>query len=69
MAKRRDWIIGLIIAGSFMIFTALTVLVFIGMSATDGMEFGGFGDRIAIVDVKGAITSSETVVRQLRRFS
>jgi len=69
MAKRRDWIIGLIIVGSFMVFTALSVMVFVGMSQTDGIEFGGFGDRIAIVDVKGTISSSETVVQQLRRFS
>lgn len=69
MAKRRDWIIGLIIAGSFIIFTAFTVMVFVGMSQTDGIEFGGFGDRIAIVDVKGTISSSEKVVDQLRRFS
>ena len=69
MAKSRDWIIGLIIAGSFMVFTALTVMVFLGLSASDGVEFGGFGKRIAIVDVEGAISSSAEVVRQLRRFS
>ncbi len=68
MAKGRDWIIGLIIVGSFMVFTALSVMVYIGMSQTDGVQFGGFGDRIAIVDVKGTISSSETVVDQLRRF-
>lgn len=69
MAKSRDWVIGLIIAGSFLIFTALTVMVFYGMSSTDGMEFGGFGERIGIVDVKGTITTSDTIVQQLRRFS
>jgi protease-4 len=52
-----------------MVFTALSVMVFVGMSQTDGIEFGGFGDRIAIVDVKGTISASETVVQQLRHFS
>jgi protease-4 len=68
MAKRRDWIVGIIIAGSFMLFVAFSVLLLVGLSETDGVEFSGFGDKVAIVDLKGPIRSSETVVKQLRRF-
>jgi protease-4 len=68
MAKRRDWIVGIIIAGSFMLFIAFSVLLVVGLSQTDGVEFSGFGDKVGIVDLKGPIRSSETVVKQLRQF-
>jgi len=69
MAKRRDWIIGLIIAGAFVVFSAVTVMFVAGLTQSDGTPFGTFGQRIAIVELEGTITSSEEVVRQLRRFT
>lgn len=69
MAKRRDWIIGLIIAGAFVVFSAVTVMFVAGLTQSDGTPFGTFGQRIAIVELEGTITSSEEVVRQLRRFA
>jgi len=69
MAKRRDWIIGLIIAGAFVVFSAVTVMFVAGLTQSDGTPFGTFGQRIAIVELEGTITSSEDVVRQLRRFT
>lgn len=70
MAARRDVIIGTIIAGSFLMFAALMLLAFWGVSETsDENVFGGFGDRIAVVEVAGQISSSRSVVAQLRRWS
>ncbi len=69
MNRRRDWIIGIIIGGAFLIFTAMTFVFFWGLSSSDGVEFGGFGKRIAIVELTGQITSSEEIVGQLKRFA
>lgn len=69
MAKRRDWIIGIVIGGAFLIFMGTTIFLAFMMTPTDGVSFGSFGDRVAIVEINGAISSSETVVQQLRRFS
>jgi len=69
MAARRDVIIGTIIAGSFLMFVAVMLLAFWGVSSGDEQVFGGFGDRIAVVEVAGQISSSRSVVAQLRRWS
>ncbi len=70
MAGRRDIIIGTIIAGSFLLFFALMTLAFWGMSSSgDEQVFGGFGERVAVVEVSGQISSSRSVVAQLRRWS
>ncbi|MBD3297138.1 MAG: signal peptide peptidase SppA [candidate division Zixibacteria bacterium] len=69
MAGRRDWIVGIVIGGAFIVFTVATLLLVFTMQPGDGMSLGGFGDRVGIVEVTGSITSSETAVRQLRRFS
>ena len=68
MAARRDWIIGIVIGGAFLVFVVASVFLVFMMTPTDGVSIGGFGDRVAIVEVSGAISSSETVVQQLRRF-
>jgi protease-4 len=69
MSHRRDWTIGIIIGASFLVFMFMTVAFFWGLSSTDGVEFSGFGKRVAIVELKGTISSSEEIVGQLRRFT
>lgn len=69
MAARRDVIIGTIIAGSFLLFLALMTLAMWGVSSSDEQVFGGFGDRVAVVEVAGQISSSRAVVAQLRRWA
>jgi len=70
MTRRRDWMIGVIIAGTFVAFLAITVISLWSLSSgdADGLAFGGFGERVAIVELIGPIQSSEAVVRQLRRW-
>jgi protease-4 len=69
MAARRDVIIGTIIAGSFLLFLALMTLAMWGVSSSDEQVFGGFGERVAVVEVAGQISSSRSVVAQLRRWA
>jgi protease-4 len=68
MATRRDWAIGLVIAGTFVVFAAALYLAASGVGETDGVGFGGFGKRVAVVDLVGTIESSRSVVQQLRRW-
>jgi len=69
MARKRDIIIGIIIAGSFLITIGFFGLMFIGLMAEGGdISFGGFGTRIAVIEVFGSITESESVVRQLKKW-
>ena len=68
MAARRDVIIGTIIAGSFLLFVAMMFLALWGVSSSDDQGFSGFGDRIAVVEVSGQISSSRSIVAQLRKW-
>ncbi|MBZ5645811.1 MAG: signal peptide peptidase SppA [Acidobacteriia bacterium] len=56
--------------GAFFLFLiAVFTLVYISMRSqrTDG--FGGFGDKIAVVDLEGVILQPKTVVEQLKKYN
>jgi protease-4 len=62
------WI--LIGGGAFFLFVlAVFTLVYVALH-TGGAEasFGGFGDRIGVVDLEGVIISPEPVVNELKKF-
>lgn len=70
MSKSTKWF--LIIAGILVLFAvlfALIIVMFVGGAGdrTDTVTLGS-GDKIALVELKGAIISSEEVVRQLKKF-
>ena len=73
MAEGRSrtllWI--LIGGGAFFLFVlAVFSLVYLTLHAggTSEAGFGGFGDRIAVVDLTGVILSPQPVVGQLKKF-
>jgi protease-4 len=63
------WI--LIGGGSFFLFVlAVFALVYITLrSGQEGTFAGGFGDKIAVVDLDGVILSPKTVVEQLKKYA
>lgn len=68
--KSRTLLWILIGGGAFFLF-ALTVFALIYLALHAGTEeagFGGFGDRIGVVDLEGVILSPEPVVGELKRF-
>ena len=72
MAKKRDIIIGVIIAGSFIVafgFFALMMVGFMGGSGDFG--FAGLGESIGVLEVYGIITdaSSRPVIKQLKKWT
>jgi protease-4 len=64
MAARRDWLIGIIIAGS-----ALFVLVVVAALVLTAAKHGLGGGEIGVVDVQGFISDPRPVVRQLKEFA
>src|ERR1700686_420856 len=73
MAERRSrtllWI--LIGGGAFFLFVlAVFSLVYLTLHAgTNEAGFGGFGDRIGVVDLDGVILTPQPVVGQLKKFA
>ncbi len=73
MAEQRSrtllWI--LIGGGAFFLFVlAVFSLVYLTLHAgSSEASFGGFGDRIGVVDLDGVILSPEPVVGQLKKFN
>jgi protease-4 len=63
------WI--LIGGGSFFLFVlAVFALVYITLrTGAEGSFAGGFGDKIAVVDLEGVILSPKTVVEQLKKYA
>jgi protease-4 len=55
--------------GAFFLFVAaIFVLVYMSVRSDEHAEFGGFGDRIAVVDLDGVIVDPKTVVTQLKKY-
>jgi protease-4 len=73
MSERRSrtllWI--LIGGGAFFLFVlAVFSLVYLTLHAgTNESSFGGFGDRIGVVDLDGVILSPQPVVGELKKFA
>jgi protease-4 len=67
MARTRDIVIGVVIATCFLLFVVIAFVGFMGVYSDDG-DFFAFGDKIAIVDVKGPIYSSTDIVRQIKKY-
>ena len=69
MAKKRDIIIAIVIAATFFITIGFFGLMFIGLMSEGGdVTWGGFGSKVAIVEVFGDIYYSERIVKQLKKW-
>jgi len=72
MARKRDIIIGVIIAVVFIVALGLFGLIFIGLITQDGdIEFTGLGGNVGVVEVFGVMTESSgrPVIRQLDKWA
>lgn len=55
--------------GAFFVFVVLIfALVYTTMRSEDHAQFGGFGGRIAVVDLEGVIVEPKSVVSQLKKY-
>ena len=69
--RSRTWLWVLIGGGAFFLFVlAVFSLVYLTLHAgTSESAFGGFGDRIGVVDLDGIILSPQPVVEELKKFA
>jgi protease-4 len=68
MAKTRDIVIGIIIAGVCCLFFLMVIVSFIGISRGDGFSLSSGGDKVAIVEISGVISDSEDIIAQLKKY-
>jgi len=66
--KKKDILLASIIAASFILFIGMILLAFLGALYDDHNVALDFGEKIAIIDVHGVISSSANVIRQLKKF-
>ncbi len=68
--RSRVWLWLLLGGGAFLLFVvAVFTLVYLSFSGGDEEAFGGFGDKIAVVDLDGVILSPKQTVSQLKKFA
>lgn len=69
MAKKGDWAVGVIIGISFLLVGALFILMVIGLAGQRGtINLPSWGEKIALVEVKGVINDPHPIVRQIRLY-
>lgn len=66
MARKRDWIIGVVIGGSAAFSLLLLYAMFSGLFKE---ELAAGGKRIALIEIKGTILDPRPVVKQLKRYT
>jgi len=68
--RSRTWLWVVIGGGAFFLFVmAVFTLVYIAVKNDSKSEFGGgFGDKIAVVELEGVIIDSRQVIKDLKRY-
>jgi protease-4 len=70
--RSRTWVWVLVGGGAFVLFVAVVfLLIYFTLRSGNGEDasaFGGFGDKIGVVDLEGVILDSDTVVQELKKF-
>jgi protease-4 len=70
MAAKGDIILAVLVTGSVAIFGVLMLMaLFSSFSDNDFDLSAGIGKKIGIIDVHGTITSSQDIVRQLKKYA
>lgn len=69
MAKKGDWVVGIIIGMSFLIVGALFLFMLIGLTSQRGtIDLVSWGKKIALVEVRGVINDPQPIVRQISLY-
>jgi protease IV len=67
--QSRVWLWVLIGGGAFFAFlVAVFLLIYFSVKNDRSSEFGGFGEKIAVVDIDGVIIEPRVVVKQLKKY-
>lgn len=68
--QSRTWLWVLIGGGAFFLFVlAVFTLVYISLRTDRTAQFGGFGDKIGVVELEGVILDPKDTVKELKKFA
>lgn len=67
--RKHDVVIGVIIGACVLFVFAVLLLAFLGTFASRPLTLSSLGKRVALVEIRGVIGGSESVVRQLKRYA
>jgi protease-4 len=69
--KRSRTLLWIVIGGGafFLFVLAVFTLVYLSVRTDKDAQFGGFGDKIAVVELEGVILSPKTTVKQLKQYA
>ena len=67
--RKQDLIIGVVIAVSVVFVLAIMTMALFGTFADRSLTFASGGKRVALVEIRGLITGSESIVRQLKKYT
>ena len=67
MAKKRDWVIGVLILCFCFIVVLIFAAGFLGISS-ESASFGISGNKIGLIELEGIILSSRSVIQKLQRL-
>jgi len=68
MARTRDIVVGIVIAGVVFIFIIMMFLAIWGITSQHDASLISLRDKVAIIEVEGVIDSSEDIIRQLKKY-
>lgn len=67
--KRKTIVITVVIASCLIVFSFFALMLLVAVAGDGGWEFGGFGPRVAVVELYGQISDSRDFVRQIKRWT
>lgn len=67
--RKHDWVIGVIIGACVVFVFVVLILALFGTFANRSLTFASLGKKVALIEIKGIIHESESVVRQLKGYA
>jgi len=67
--KKRTVVIAVVVASCILVFGFFALVVLVTFADGGGLEFYGFGPRVAVVELYGQIIDSRDFVRQIKRWT
>lgn len=69
MAKKQDRILGGFILAIFLVMIIIVLILFVGLGTSTDIDFTAGGDKVAIVELEGIILSSQSTVKEFKRYN
>lgn len=67
--KKKTVVITVVVASCLLVFGFFVLIILVSFAGEGGLEFYGFGPRVAVVELYGEIADSRDFVRQIKRWT